>query len=76
MDAFKVDDYETDKVIAAEFEASFANMSLDESGLVDTSENKGQNKQIEKVFQREYASTKVVAVLERLKPIIENGDKW
>nr|CAD2144813.1 unnamed protein product [Meloidogyne enterolobii] len=75
MDAFKVDDYETDKVIAAEFEASFANMSLDESGLVDTSENKGQNKQIEKVFQREYASTKVVAVLERLKPIIENGDK-
>ncbi|CAK5122328.1 unnamed protein product [Meloidogyne enterolobii] len=75
MDAFKVDDDETDKVIAAEFEASFANMSLDESGLVDASENTGQNKLIEKVFQREYASTKVVAVLERLKPIIENGDK-
>lgn len=75
MDAFKVDDDENDKVIAAELESSFAHMSLDESGLVGTSENAGQNKEIEKVFLREYASTKVVAVLERLKPIIENGDK-
>jgi hypothetical protein len=51
-------------------------MSLDESALAGSSKNDNQNNGIEKIFTREYASTKVSAVLERLKPIIKCREKW
>ena len=63
IDAFKDDDANDEQKVAAEsvadnmLELSFAQMSLDEAGLeqgmVDT------NKEIEKIFETEYASTKV-----------------
>ena len=79
MDAFKEDgaDIEdknvADEIVQNVLEMSFAQMSLDADGI---EEGMAKNKEMEQIFEREYPSAKVLAILSRLEKIIQAGDKW
>lgn len=80
MDAFKEDGGEgiedrkaADEIVQNVLEMSFAQMSLDEDGIEDGGK---KNREIEQIFEKEFPSAKISAVLSRLDKIIDAGDKW
>ncbi|KAI1727714.1 transcription termination factor 2 [Ditylenchus destructor] len=71
IDAFKEDGADGD---LNDLNKSLAHMTLDNSQLEVEDEN-GQKTNVEHIFETSYASTKVVAILERLDKVLEAGDK-
>ncbi|KAI1727336.1 transcription termination factor 2 [Ditylenchus destructor] len=71
IDAFKEDGGDGD---LNDLNKSLAHMTLDNSQLEVEDEN-GQKTNVEHIFETSYASTKVVAILERLDKVLEAGDK-